>query len=152
MNILSAVFNLDAFHYIRARTLLAREMERLLLPQGVLLLLHVHNSLVSNDPAIDGIPLTPLNWVRLFQQIPVRAFPEKSLTTDSIQNNRLDLLKEYAEAELNADSAVRLVGTADKVLIKIYEEINDELLMHKDNLIVNPLYRIEDRTGNNTCL
>ncbi|MFC1900293.1 class I SAM-dependent methyltransferase [Chloroflexota bacterium] len=142
-NSFSTVFNLDAFHYVRARSQLAGEMERLIMPEGVLLLLHLHNSMVSNDTARDGIPLPPQNWIRLFKNLPFKAFPEKSIITDYIGNNSLDLTKEYTESELNADNAIHLLGTTDKALIKEYEGIDDELLKHRDNLIINPIYEIE---------
>ena len=139
-----AIFMSDVFHYIYARTLLAREMERLLLPQGIILLLHLYNSL-SYDPAAHGKPLSPLNWGRLFQQLPVKTLPERNLIEDFVLNNKLDLVKEYPEAELNACNTICLVGTKDKTLFRVYKEINEGFLMHKDNLIINPIYGIEHR-------
>lgn len=54
----SSLLMLDAFHYIQGRASLAREMERLISSQGLLLLLHLHNSLNYNPAA--GLPLPPL--------------------------------------------------------------------------------------------
>lgn len=144
-NTFDAIFMLDAFHYIYARTLLAREMERLLFPKGLLLLPHLHNSL-SLDPAADGKPLSPLNWISLFQQLPVKGLSERNLIEDFLLKNKLDLVKEYSEAELNACNAISLIGTEDRSLFRIYE-IENEFLMHKDNLIINPIYSINCGRG-----
>ena len=143
-NTFDTIFMLDAFHYVYSRALLAREMERLLLPQGLLLLLHLHNAL-SDDLSIDDMPLSPLNWVSLFQQLPVKALLERNIIEDFLLKNKLDLLKEYSEVELNASNAISLIGTKDSSLFSIYEGIETELLTHKGNLIINPIYSINRR-------
>ena len=142
-NIFDAIFMLDAFHYIYSRASLAREMERLLLPQGLLLLLHLHNSIKYNPAA--GEPLSPSGWINLFQQLPTKALPERNLVEDFILRNELDLAKEYSEAELNSSNAICLIGTRDKSLYKTYEEIGNDFLSEKSNLIINPIYRVDHK-------
>lgn len=142
-NTFDAIFMLDAFHYIDARASLAKEMERLLLPQGILLLLHLHNSLSYNPAA--GKPLSPSGWVNLFQQLPAKASPEDNLVRDFILRNKLDLVKEYSEAELNSCNAISLIGTKDGSLFRVYEGIINDFLRHKENLIINPIYKMKER-------
>lgn len=142
-NIFDAIFMLDAFHYIDTRASLAKEMERLLLPQGILLLLHLHNSLSYNPAA--GKPLSPSGWVNLFQQLPAKALPEDNLVKDFILRNKLDLVKKYSEAELNSCNAISLIGTKNGSLFRVYERIINDFLRHKDNLIINPIYNIDHR-------
>ncbi len=60
-----SVFMLDALHYIKTRAQLANELKRVLYPQGLILLLHLHNSLTYNIGA--GYPLTPRAWINLFR-------------------------------------------------------------------------------------
>jgi len=137
----SSILMLDTFHYINARDSLAREMERTLSPHGLLLLLHLHNSLDYNLAA--GQPLPPSGWVNLFQQLPVKALPERNVVEDFILRNRLDLTKQYTEDELNTSNAISIVGTRDKSLLQIYQNVWSDLLVNKSNLIINPIYSIE---------
>ena len=43
---------------------------------------------------------------------------------------------------MNASSAIILVGTGDKSLLDTYKGIEAEFLMHKENLVINPIYSI----------
>lgn len=143
-NTFDTIFMLDAFHYVNSRASLAREMERLLLYQGLLLLPHLHNSL-SHDPSADGSPLSPRNWVSLFQELPAKALPERSVMENFLLENKLDLLKEYSEDELNTSGAIIIIAIKDRSLFKIYRGLETELLKHKDNLIINPIYSFSHR-------
>jgi len=135
------VFMLDVFHYVPGRASLASEMERVILPHGLLLLLHLHNSL-NHNPAT-GNPLSPSGWVNLFQQLPVKVLPERNLIEDFILRNRLDIAKEYTDVELNYSNALYLVGTKDRSLFRVYEEVAAAFLSNKSHLIINPIYRIK---------
>ncbi|MFC1937654.1 class I SAM-dependent methyltransferase [Chloroflexota bacterium] len=143
--IFSSVFMMDAFHYVQSRASLAREMERILFPQGLLVLLHLHNSLGHNLAA--GQPLSPSTWLGLFQQLPVKALPEKEVVEDFIAEQKLDLSKQYAEQELNSANAISLMGTKDKSLLQSYPQAGSDFIENKDNLIINPIYRIEQKPG-----
>ncbi|MCL0072914.1 methyltransferase domain-containing protein [Dehalococcoidia bacterium] len=139
----SSILMLDAFHYIDARASLAREMERTLSPYGLLLLLHLHNSLDYNLAA--GKPLSPSGWLNLFQQLPVKALPEKNIVEDFLMRGRLDLTKQYTEDELNFSNAISIVGTRKKSLLQTYQDVWRDFLGNKSNLIINPIYSIEHK-------
>lgn len=140
--IFSSLLMLDAFHYIQGRASLAREMERVISPQqGLLLLLHLHNSLNYNLGA--GQPLPPAGWANSFQQLPVKLLPEKNVVEDFILENKLDLTKEYSEADLNSSNALTIIGTRDKSVLHTHQEVWNNLLGNKSNLIINPIYSME---------
>jgi SAM-dependent methyltransferase len=136
--VFSTTMMLDAFHYVQARALLAAEMERTLLPEGFLLLLHMHNSLVYNVRV--GEPLPSRAWINLFRHFDVRALPERRLIEDFILRNKLDLAKEYSKNELNASNAICIVGTKDKSVLKTFDNVWGDFLKNKNNLMINPLY------------
>ncbi|MBL7124599.1 MAG: class I SAM-dependent methyltransferase [Dehalococcoidales bacterium] len=139
-NLFDCIFMLDTFHYVQAQALLATEMERILSPEGLLLLLHLHNSLNYNPSA--GQPLSPSDWVDLFHQLPIKAFPEEKLIKDFILKGRLDLARGFRQPELNASRAFCLIGTSNDSIFKTYDEVQSALLSNKDNLIINPIYKI----------
>lgn len=141
--IFSSILMQDAFHYIDARASLAREMERTLSSYGLLLLLHLHNSLNYNLAA--GKPLSPLGWINLFQHLPVKILPEKNIVEDFIIRNRLDLAKQYTEDDLNSSNAISIAGTREKSLFKTYQNMWSVFLGNKSNLIINPIYSIEHK-------
>lgn len=58
-----AVFCLDAFHYIRSKWALSRELDRCVDDRGVWIFPHLHNALVPNVAA--GVPLRPAGYVRM---------------------------------------------------------------------------------------
>ena len=140
-NSFSTVFSLDAFHYIRTRSRLAKEMERILNPNGLLLVLHLHNFLTRNFEA--GYPLPPKAWIDLFQNLDIRALRENDLVEDFLHRDRLDLTKECSLNELNSANAISIVGTKDKSLFKVYEGVESSFLEKKSNLIINPVYRVQ---------
>lgn len=140
--IFSSGLMMDAFHYIDARASLATELERVLHPEGLLLFLHVHNSLVYNAGA--GKPLPPSVWVNLFNNLDVKALPEKEIVEDFIFKDKLDLLKEYSENEINSSNAINIISSKNKSLFDIYEKVGSDFLKNKRNLIINPLYEIRN--------
>lgn len=140
--IFSSGLMMDAFHYIDARASLANELERVLHPEGLLLFLHVHNSLVHNLGA--GKPLPPSVWINLFNDLNVKALPEKKVVEDFIFKDKLDLLKEYSENEINSSNAINIIVSKNKSLFDIYEKIGSDFLKNKRNLIINPLYEIRN--------
>ena len=136
-DIFSSVFMMDAFHYVDARALLAKEFERVLSKEGLLLLLHLHNAQVENVAA--GKPLSPSTWKSLFD-LDVTAMPEKSIVEDFILRDRLDLSKRYSEEELNLSDAVLMIGGAD---LDCFDGIWKYILEIRDNLIINPIYKMK---------
>jgi SAM-dependent methyltransferase/uncharacterized protein YbaR (Trm112 family) len=137
-DIFSSVLMMDAFHYVEARALLAKEFERVLSKEGMLLLLHLHNSLVENASA--GKPLSPSTWKGMFN-LDVIALPEKSIVEDFILRDRLDLSKKYSEEELNSSNAILMIGGVDS---DCFDGIWKDILEIKDNLIINPIYKMKE--------
>lgn len=136
-DIFSSVFMMDAFHYVDARALLAKEFERVLNQEGMLLLLHLHNALVENVAA--GKPLSLSTWMGLFD-LNVTALPEKTVIEDFILRDKLDLSKKYSGKELNLSDAIIMIGGAD---LDCFDGIWKDILKFKDNLIINPIYKMK---------
>ena len=137
-DIFSSVLMMDAFHYVDARALLAKEFERVLKKEGMLLLLHLHNALVENVAA--GKPLSPSAWKGLFD-INVMALPEKSIVEDFVLRSRLDLSKKFSEEELNSSDAIIMIGGVDS---DCFEGLWKDILGIKENLIINPIYKMKE--------
>ena len=138
-DIFSSVLMMDAFHYVDARALLAKEFERVLSKEGMLLLLHLHNALVDNVAA--GKPLSPSSWMGLFD-FNVMALPEKCIIEDFILRDRLDLSKKYSEEELNLSDAILMIGGADS---DCFEGLWKDIVEIKENLIINPIYKMKEK-------
>lgn len=143
--IFSTILMLDTFHYTHAHASLAKELERILYSEGLLLLLHLHNSLVYNVNA--GMPLPPMVWANLFHNLEIKLLPEKNLIEDFILRNKLDLLKQYSESEIDSSNAISIIGSKNKSIFDIFEKIGNEFLIKKDNLIINPIYKIRNKNG-----
>jgi SAM-dependent methyltransferase len=134
----------DAFHYVYGRAYLAREMERTLLPGGLILLQHLHNSLTQN-PATGGYPLTHKTYAHLFDsdKFELNVMPEKRIVESYLFGNKLDLTAKYSEDELNSTNAMILMATSDKSLFKVYDKVNRDFLSVKNNLVINPIYEMK---------
>jgi SAM-dependent methyltransferase/uncharacterized protein YbaR (Trm112 family) len=137
--IFSSILIMDAFHYVDARALLAKEFERVLNPEGMLFLLHLHNALVENVAA--GKPLSPQTWVDLFD-LNIKALPEKSVVEDFILRDRLDLSKNYSEEELDGADAILMIEGADS---DCFEGLWKDIVEIKENLIINPIYNMKEK-------
>lgn len=145
-NIFSSVVMLDAFHYVNAKALLAKECERVLNQEGMLLLLHLHSAL-SEDISFEE-QLSPSTWVSLFNNLKAIAMPEKSIVEDFILRYRLDLSKKYTEHELNSSEAILIVAGVD---LECLEGVWKDILKIKNNLIINPIYKMK-KNGNKILL
>ena len=146
-----SVFMLDALHYIQTRAQLANELKRVISPEGLLLLLHLHNSLVYNIGA--GYPLNPQAWINLFRggALEIKAIPERRIVENFLLNNELDLAEENSQKELNAANAMSIIASKDKSLFKVYDNVNSEFLNNKNNLVINPIYKMKEE-GNKILL
>lgn len=139
--IFSSIIMLDAFHYIKGQSSLAREMERVISLPGLLLLLHLHNKLKENLAA--GQPLTPDGWINLFQNVPFKLLPEKSVVEDFIYRNKINLVKDYSKDDLNSSDALVIIGGGNNSNLYIHQDVWVNILENKNNLIINPCYTIE---------
>jgi len=139
--IFSAVSMLDAFFYIRSNEL-AHEMQRVASSIGLLLLLHVHNSLAYNlGNPLQG--LTPKNLAQLFEnkRFKTKLMPEKRVLGDFLQNDELRLNEQYSQAELDSSNATILLNTQGEIA-ESYKNVQTDFLKVNNNLIINPLYEI----------
>lgn len=144
--IFSSILFSDAYFLITSRSSLAREMERILNPDGFLLLSHLHNSLFDNPGGGGGYPMTPKGWRRLFNfgKPLVKAMPERTVVEDFLVHNKLELAKEYDENSLNSSNAIDLLITSDVSLFTTYGKVNDDFLSVKKNLVINPIYEVKE--------
>jgi len=144
-NIFDSVFMLDALHYVRTRAQLATELKRVASPQGVLLLLHLHNSLAFNIGA--DYPLTSKAWINLFigNNLKIKAIPERRIVENFLLNNKLDLAEEYSEKELNSSNAISIIASKDQSLFGVYDEVDSDFLSNKNNLVINPIYKMKEK-------
>jgi len=136
----SVSFMMDSFHYIDSRALLAKELIRVTVPEGFNLILHLHNALRENVSA--GRPLLPAALQRIFRDDDILLVPEKEVIENFIQNGRLDISGKYTETQIREADAVIV---ARHVPAAIVEDLRDDLLLPDDHLIINPMYRTEDR-------
>jgi len=143
--IFSSVLMLDSFHNVTERMLLANEMKRVIFPQGLLLLLHLHNSLTKNLGDSFLYSMTPKAWVNLFetQDFRCKAIPQGQILNDFLFHNVLDLATEPAQNILNSSNAIALLATSDESVFRTYENVKLDFLSLRDNLIINPIYDIK---------
>jgi len=143
----SSIIMSDAFHYVRSRISLAREMKRSLSLKGLMLLLHVHNSLTSNLG--EDYALTPKSWHALFDQaqLEIKVIPEKEAICKFLSGNELDLTNEYSEYELDSANSLIYLATLDKSLLVKYNMIDQEFLKIKNNLVINPIYKMKEESS-----
>ena len=139
-----SVFMLDAFHYILARAQLANELKRVVSSEGLLLLLHLHNSLVYNIGA--GYHLPPQAWIKLFEgdELEIKAIPERRIVENFLLDNELDLAEEYIGKELNSSNAISIIASKDESLFRVYDNVDSDVLSNKNNLVINPIYKMKE--------
>lgn len=140
-----AAFNvamvLDALHYLRSPARVVRELEGLLLPDGLLLLLHLHNSLQFNRAP--GKPLPPASWSRMLERFSFRALPERRLVENFLFRDELDLSGEHTEEELDSSPAIDLVSGGGEGDFRLYPEASRGYFAKREKLVVNPAYEIK---------
>lgn len=137
----SSIVMMDAFHYIRSKASVAREMERVISPRGILLLLHLHNSLNYNSAA--GHPLSPTGWKNLFSKLPIKILSEKNIIESFILDTRIDLSKNASESDLKSANAIILLGTKNDSYLQGNIGKFNRSLTEDSKLIINPLYNIK---------
>jgi len=140
------IHTIDSFHYINEKKRLSREFERIIDPNGLLMLSHLHNSLQYNPGA--GYPLRPQEWMSLFETIYPIAIPETSIIEDFIFHDKLDLEKHYSIDELNSSKAISITGSRRKSYDGLYKNIWEYIIKKKVNLIINPIYKIKNKNKN----
>jgi uncharacterized protein YbaR (Trm112 family)/SAM-dependent methyltransferase len=135
----SLAFCSDAFHFIRAKRLLAGELQQLLAPDGLILLPHLHNALCENYSS--GWPLSPGEYRRLFAALPARLFKESTVLDALCAGRPLDLAADPADHELAGEPALVLAATRLTERFRVYPRPAEE--SPEGAWAVNPLYARE---------
>ena len=138
----------DAFPYIWQKRMLAREMQRVASPDGVIVLPHLHNALGENYTAGDA--LTPAAYRDLFMPSGARLFDERPILDGILDHRIVDLTGETEPAALGDTPSLTLVASRNPGLFQC-RDVPDRLDV-SGSLKINPLYRIERTGGNRTHL
>ncbi len=138
----------DAFPYIWQKRMLAREMQRVASPDGVIVLPHLHNALGENYTTGDA--LTPAAYRDLFMPSGARLFDERPILDGILDHRIVDLTGETEPAALGDTPSLTLVASRNPGLFQC-RDVPDRLDV-SGSLKINPLYRIERTGGNRTHL
>ena len=133
----------DAFPYVWHKRLLADEMIRLVGPDGLVAMPHLHNALGDNVSA--GDTLSPGAYQELLAPLQPRLYSDARLLTDLLDRRVIDLTVDMSPEELGTEPSLTLVASRRPDVFRTYaipdpHEVSGELR-------VNPLYRVERRGG-----
>lgn len=134
-----AVFCLDAFHYIRSKRALVRELQRLARPEALWLFPHLHNAEAFNFTA--GMPLSAEGYLACFDELNPRLFDEAELLAQAVQADAIDLKETPASEALHAAQAFTLVAAGRPAVWQSYPDQRARLHAPKDLLRLNPIYQ-----------
>jgi hypothetical protein len=139
----SFVLLADAFPYIWHKRLLAEEMMRLSVPEGVIVMPHLHSAFGENFSA--GNTLTPAAYRDLFAARQPRLFSDELLLTQVLERRLVDLTYDRSPAGLGTEPSLTLIAGGRDDLFRRYELPAAQIVAGE--LRVNPLYRVERRGG-----
>lgn len=94
------VFSTDALQYIKSKLGLAKECERVLAPNGTIVLAHLHNK-SSTDTVCTGKALTARGYANLFEGMVWRVYPEDKIVADFVTDGILDLTQQWTCEDLD---------------------------------------------------
>jgi len=137
----------DAFPYIWHKRLLADELIRLVGPDGLVVMPHLHSAHGENFSA--GDTLTPAAHQDLLAPHQPRLFSDGLLLKNLLAHRRVDLSPATSSRDLGDESSFTLVASRDPDVFREYE-VPDESGVTGE-LRVNPLYRVE-RQGESSIL
>jgi len=145
-HIFSIAVSLDAFHYMDSKSLLVSELARSLDPSGIVLLLHLHNSLQFNVSA--GKSLSSAQYLRLFRDMTCSIFPERWILQSFVTNNELDLSRKFRSQEVNKSDALALIASKTRMRRLKLTNVTLEFMKQVGDIVINPLYMKPIRSGN----
>ena len=137
----STVLLSDAFPYVWHKRLLADELMRLVRPDGLVVMPHLHSAHGENFSA--GNTLTPEAHHNLLAPHQPRLFSDGLLLENLLAHRRVDLLHATSPRDLADEPSFTLVASRDPDVFREYE-VPDESGVTGE-LRVNPLYRVERR-------
>jgi SAM-dependent methyltransferase len=132
-----AAFCMDAFHYISGKEALAREIDRVVNAEGVLLLPHLHNTLAQNP--VPGSPLSPEQYLQLWQTRHLRGVSEPRVLADFVRDGVIDLADDSDFAALNRANAMAIVSGPPERMWRRHD-VRDVYFAARP-IGLNPLYR-----------
>jgi SAM-dependent methyltransferase len=133
------VFSTDALQYIEMKIGLAREFQRIMKPEGVVALAHLHNSLSSRKT---GTALTPSGYDGLFEGMRRRLYPEDEIVADYVAHGCLDLSRSFDRKALDAAlGGVSLVAANSNAVFTRHDGLCDAYIDAMRHPHLNPIYR-----------
>jgi SAM-dependent methyltransferase len=140
----SVAFCSDAFHYFANKATVFRELERLTQPDGLILLVWVHNALVRCP--YDGLPLPPEGYAELMANIPHRIVRDAEVLARYGQRHGPPLAKSADVDRLSQAPLLSIVASHRQEVFRDHARFED--WPHAEGTLgVNPLYEIEARAG-----
>ena len=137
-----AVFCMDGLHYVRSKTALLEQIDRIVCSEGAWLFAHMQNAACDNVNA--GTPFDALEYRERFAFGEQRIFGESQIVREFRETGSLHLTCQ-AEEEVVANSpALTLMGSRGNGLWQRYVSL---LLACPDRSALKPLYRVEAQDG-----
>jgi SAM-dependent methyltransferase/uncharacterized protein YbaR (Trm112 family) len=134
----------DAFHYFEAKTLVARELDRVTRHGGPILLSWVHNALIRVDE--DGIPLPPAGYDGLFSHVSRRLVADGDVLARYLEKRGPALASPTDVERLARAPLISIVASRADAIFQNYDGLDD--WPHAGGVLrVNPLYREVERTA-----
>jgi len=138
-DMIDCVLALDTLHYVEAKWTMAGHLQRVLRPNGLLLLLHLHNAMHSNPSP--GFPLVPSGWLDVFRDFPMKVMPDYRIVEDLVWRDRLDLRRSSPLTELNDARAISIIASNDDSVFRVYDRLRESQFQISRNLRLNPVYK-----------
>ena len=138
---IDAVFCLDGLHYVRSKTALAKELDRVLGPDGAWLFAHMHNA--KRDNVNPGVPLDSEGYSQRFAFGHWRMLPESEILRQFRADGSLDLVRQPPAAAVDSSHALTLIGARTDELWRLHAGLDTALTRRPQLLEFNPLYRVE---------
>jgi len=140
-NTFSTILFLDSFHFVEAKKGLAGELKRVLTENGTIFFSHLHNKNKKN--VIPGIPVSPPDYIRLFEGMEYRTIPDYKIR-ESLFDGRLNI---STNMDVSDSASFSLILTRNPLVFKEYIASN-LLLENLQNPIINPIYKaVEKKAG-----
>ncbi|MEX2219435.1 MAG: class I SAM-dependent methyltransferase [Phycisphaerales bacterium] len=132
-----ALFSMDAFHYMRSKVAVAREMRRVAKADALWLLPHLHNALGWNPSA--GYPLAPGEYLRVFAPLGVRLWPQGEVLERFAREQAVDLSRAAEPGALEKADALAMVAGPESLWRR--HELAEGYFRLGPDLGLNPLLR-----------
>lgn len=138
---MATIVSSDAIHYVDNKALLVSEFKRVLTDDGIVIVSHMHNKLQYNPAA--GSPLSPRDYLALFDGMDVRLLPEPALLRAYVEGQAVDLSRPVPLEVLERSPA--LIAVASKApLPESIPSIRPDLVRAAREPAVNPLYHFHE--------